>query len=185
MTCVVALRDGDRVIMGCDSVGVSGYSARNRSDPKVYRVGDMLIGFTTSYRMGQILGYSLRPAQPLEGVDLHEYMATHFVDVVREALKKGGATKVDNNVETCGDFLVAWRGRIFNVSSDFQVGESPDGYDAVGCGEEIARVSLYTSGLLIGMPTAQDRVALALATAAEFSIGVRAPFKFHDLEVPR
>lgn len=52
MTCVVALKHDGRVYMGADSAGVGGYSLQIRNDPKIYRVKDLLFGFTTSFRMG-------------------------------------------------------------------------------------------------------------------------------------
>ena len=52
MTCIVGLIDGRRVWMGGDSAGVSGLDITVRADAKVFRNGDFLIGFTSSFRMG-------------------------------------------------------------------------------------------------------------------------------------
>lgn len=90
MTCVVALKHEGIVHMGCDSAGVGGYSRANRVDPKIYRVGDMLIGFTTSFRMGQLLGYSLTLPRHHADVPVENYMATVFINAVRDCLKAGG-----------------------------------------------------------------------------------------------
>lgn len=87
MTCIVALKDEGRVVMGADSAGVGGYSRSNRMDPKIYRVGSMLIGFTTSFRMGQLLGYSLTLPHHHADVPIEKYMATSFITAVRDCLK--------------------------------------------------------------------------------------------------
>src|SRR5687767_7191450 len=112
MTCVIALRDGDEIYMGADSAGVSGTSLQIRKDPKIYRVratpGEMLVGYTTSFRMGQILGYSLTPPIYDPATPLERYMVTTFIDAVRDALKRGGVAKKDNEVESGGDFLIAY-----------------------------------------------------------------------------
>mgnify|MGYP001574858382 CR=1 FL=1 len=198
MTCVVALRDvAGRIVMGCDSAGVgSWYSLQNRSDRKIYRNGPCLFGFTSSFRMGQLLGYSLEvpkfyeadfPGLPLDAA-LQKFMVTKFVDAVRNCLKAGGYAAKDKEVETAGTFLVAFRGEIFQVCDDYQVSRHLENYAAVGCGFDLALGSLFTSdgwpaGSLGGNSTdeALTRVKLALAAAANFSAGVRGPFHFEEL----
>lgn len=172
MTCVVALKDNGKIYMGADSAGVAGLSIQTRKDPKIYKVGSMLIGFTSSFRMGQLLGYSLDVPDHDPRVPIEKYMATVFVDAIRTTLKEGGYTTVDNNEERGGTFIVAYQDRTFRIENDFQVGEVTDDYTAIGCGEDIALGSLYTS---VGQEP-NSRILLALEAAAKFSAGVRAPF---------
>jgi ATP-dependent protease HslVU (ClpYQ) peptidase subunit len=180
MTCVIALKLGNgRVLMGADSAGVAGHSLMTRVDPKIYKVGKMLIGFTTSFRMGQLLRYGLTPPKHHDDVPIERYMATEFVDAVRTCLKSGGYAKKENEVEQAGTFLVAYRGRIFQIESDYQVGEANDPFAAVGCGSDIALGSLYTSSAVTHDP--MERVTAALDAAARFSAGVRGPFVFEEL----
>lgn len=183
MTCIVAIRDQGSVLMGCDSAGVGGYARVNRVDPKIYRVGDMLIGFTTSFRMGQLLGYSLTLPKHHADVPIESYMATSFINAVRECLKAGGWAEKDKEQERGGTFLVGYRGRIFAIEGDYQVGERVEPYDAVGCGFDLALGSLHTSERL-GTYKARDRVQMALEAAAAFSAGVHGPFRFEELRAP-
>lgn len=185
MTCIVAITDGTRVIMGADSAGVSGLSLCNRKDRKIYKVGEMLIGFTSSFRMGQILGYKLI-LPPQHDLSIEEYMNTLFIDAVRDVLKLNGYSYISNNVESGGTFLVGYKNRIFKINSDFQVGESNSPYDAVGCGEDIALGSLFTTQevlvnsklpkVFLEIMPPRERIILALQAAEKFSAGVRAPF---------
>lgn len=177
MTCIVGLRDGEHVCIGGDSAGVAGLDLVVRADPKVFRNGEFLIGFTSSFRMGQILRYQLNPAPPPEGIAVEQYMATHFVDAVRECLKAGGFASKVNETESGGSFLVAYRGRLFEIDGDYQVGENLCGYAAVGCGSQVALGALYASQ---GMAP-HSRVLIALHAAEQFSAGVRAPFLVEDL----
>lgn len=179
MTCVVTLRHEGRIYMGCDSAGVGGYSRANRLDPKIYRVGDMLIGFTTSFRMGQLLGYSLTLPRHHADVSMETYMATAFITAVRDCLKAGGWAEKEKEQERGGTFLVAYKARIFSVFSDYQVGENAEPYAAVGCGEDLALGSLYTSASSAYSP--RERVELALRAAAAFSAGVHPPFRIEEL----
>ena len=84
MTCVVGLIGERKVLMGADSAGVSGLDLRTRADPKVFQLGGLLCGFTTSFRMGQLLRWKWQiPARP-EKQALDEYLATTMVDSIRQ-----------------------------------------------------------------------------------------------------
>src|ERR1035437_565586 len=123
--------------MGGDSAALDSYHCLTiRKDPKVFQNGPFLIGFTSSYRMGQILMDTTFPDPG--NMDEFEYMRTQFVDVARAELKDAGYVKVDNNREESGEFLVGFHGRIFDVQSDFQIGESSDPFLAVGQGSQEA-----------------------------------------------
>lgn len=174
MTCIVAITDGKTVTMGADSAGVGGYSLTPRKDPKIYEVGDFMFGFTSSFRMGQILGYSFSPPPVPECVDVDRYMRTSFIDAVRRALKDGGFSETQNGREHGGAFLVGFRGRVFKVESDFQVGESVFPFDACGCGEDIALGAMHS--MAEHSMVAEDKIRRALSAAQAFSAGVRAPF---------
>lgn len=183
MTCVVALRHEGVIYMGADSAGVGGwYNRQNRMDPKIYRVGAMLIGFTTSFRMGQLLGYSLTPPHHHPDVAIEKYMATTFINAVRDCLKLGGWAEMDKNQEKGGNFLVAYKGRIFEIQGDYQVAESADPFNAVGCGQDLALGALYATRE--GPPHVhppRDRVRIALEAAAAYSAGVHPPFRIEEL----
>ncbi|OFW63650.1 MAG: hypothetical protein A2Y74_04410, partial [Actinobacteria bacterium RBG_13_63_9] len=117
MTCVVGLVDKGSVCIGADSAGVQGWALTVRADEKVFRRGPFLMGFTTSFRMGQLLRYRLDvPDQA--GPDVPEFMATVFIDAVRECLKAGGWATVKDGNETGGGFLVGYRGRLFTIGND-------------------------------------------------------------------
>ena len=59
MTCIVGLVDDGKVYMGGDAASVDGYIVRTSALSKVFRNGPFLIGYSTSWRMGQILQYHL------------------------------------------------------------------------------------------------------------------------------
>lgn len=172
MTCIVGIANGKTVFIGGDSAGVGGLDIVVRRDPKVFRVGPYLIGYTSSFRMGQLLRFKLSIADQDPRHDDFQHMATAFIDSVRSTLKDNGYSTVSNNQETGGVFLVGYRGRLYRIDPDYHVGESADDYDAVGCGESFALGVLYATPKL---PT-PERIDLALTAAAHHSAGVRAPF---------
>lgn len=170
MTCIVGLVDNDTVWIGGDSAAISGLDLIVRKDPKVFKVGEFIMGFTTSFRMGQILMHGFTP--PTITGDLYKYMINEFIPALRNLFKDTGFLEVNSNREKGGTFLVGVRGRLFVVESDFQVGEPIDNFAAVGCGEQIAHGALYASKA----EKPAKRVKLALKAAERFSAGVRGPF---------
>lgn len=174
MTAVVGVQGPRGVWLGVDSLGSDDWCQQNRLDSKLFRRGPFLIGFTDSFRMGQLLRYSLDVPAIAPGMDLHEFMATTFIDSVRRCLKDGGFATKDKEQEEGGAFLVAVAGRLFDVAGDYQVGENAEGYAVAGSGYATALGSLETSGRLgVG---AHQRCLLALEAAARHSRGVRGPF---------
>ena len=97
MTAIVGLVHERAVHLGGDSAGVAGWSLTVRADSKVFTNGPYVMGFTTSFRMGQLLRYALQAPHP-EG-DLERFMATTFIDAVRRCLKDGGWAKKDSERE--------------------------------------------------------------------------------------
>jgi ATP-dependent protease HslVU (ClpYQ) peptidase subunit len=173
VTAIVGIVADDTVHIGGDSAGVSGWSLTVRADSKVFTNGPFVMGFTTSFRMGQLLRFALKVPEP-DG-DLEAFMATTFIDAVRETLKSGGWAKKDNEREEGGIFLVGVQGRLFSVQADYQVAEAVDGYAAIGCGQEIALGALYAT---TRSRSPQNRIKLALEAAERFSAGVRGPFAY-------
>lgn len=177
MACIVAIIDNGKIWMGGDSAGIAGQSLTPRKDPKVYIVDDFIFGFTTSFRMGQILGYRFKSPKHDTGVSIEEYLNTSFIDHIRELFKDCGYAHISNNTEQGGTFLVGYQGRLFRIESDYQVGENLHPYDAIGCGAEIALGSLYSTS---GDP--ESRIKIALGAAETFCTGVRQPFLIKHLE---
>jgi len=173
MTCIVGVAHKGKVYIGGDSAGVGGLDLVQRRDPKVFRNGDFVMGFCGSFRMGQVLAHRFTPPPLKVGQDLYAYMVTDFIDAARMAMKEAGFATVENGRESGGFFLVGIQGRIFNVQSDFQVGESIHDFDACGCGESFALGSLHETGKL----DPKVRVTKALQAAETFSAGVRGPFR--------
>ncbi len=179
MTCIVGLEDKGKVWIGGDSAGVGGYALTVRADRKVFQNGDFLFGFTTSFRMGQLLRYRFKPPRHHPDDDLEKFMTTDFVDGVRQCLKDYGYAHKEHDVERGGKFLVGFGGKLFCIQSDYQVAISAHPFQATGCGEDIALgAMLATKSAKV---SASERIVGALEAAQEFSAGVRAPFHIESI----
>ncbi len=182
MTCIVGLVSKNATYIGGDSAATSGWYLTVRSDSKVFRNGPFLFGFTTSFRMGQLIQHALVPP-PVPATSPEKFMATTFVDSIRQCLKDGGFAKKENDQEEGGAFLVAVKDRLFTIHEDYQVAEAQSGYSAVGCGRELAVGALFASGTTNAQP--RSRVLQALAAAEAHSAGVRGPFTVMNLQHPK
>jgi len=181
MTAVAAIADGlGNIYMGGDSAGVGGLRLTVRADSKVFINGNMILGFTSSYRMGNLLRYSFTPPEHPESMSVDVYMNTLFIDEVRKCFKDGGYIEIDKNTESGGTFMVGYKGELFIIHGDFQVGIPATQYHAVGCGMDLCLGVLhYTDDYDI---SPWDRITAALKAAESFSAGVRGPYTILSLE---
>lgn len=175
MTAIAGLVDNGKIYMGGDSAGSAGYFLQTRRDPKVFVTGDYIIGFTSSFRMGDLLRYSFKPPKAPAGPALDHFMRTKFIDALRKCLKDGGYASKTNETESAGTFLVGIAGRLFKVENDYQVAESADDYDACGSGQTAVLAAFYALNESLTLRP-QARVRIALEAAAKFNSGVRGPF---------
>ncbi len=177
MTCIVGIAHEGKVILGADSAGVGGLDKRIRRDRKVFKNGDLIFGFTSSFRMGQLLQYELSPPPLVEGQEPYAYAVKALAPAIRATLRNGGWASTVNGREEGGVFLVGFRGRLFRIDSDFQVGEGAEAFEAVGCGENYAMGAMHA---LHGADP-MTRLQAGLDAAAAFSAGVSGPFHFVEL----
>ena len=184
MTCIVALKHENKILLGGDAAASDDKSGLifSRTDPKVFKVGQYGIGFVDSFRMGQILQYNWNPPiyKPTSGYrNLDKFMRTKFVDSVKETFKEHGYGNQNPGSTEDGDeggvFLIAVQGagRIFSMDADFHIGEADVNYMAEGAGQDLALGSLYSTGMV---KTPRKRVRMALEAAAKFNMTVRPPF---------
>lgn len=177
MTCIVGIVTKDDVYIGGDSAGVAGLNITVRKDPKVFRNGPAVFGFTDSFRMGQLLRFNCEIPEKIEKMDPYDWVCNHLVPEFRHSLKEGGFAKVEDNVEHGGTFLLGAYGRLFEIDSDFQVGEPVDNYAAIGCGADFALGALAMTDDLAPM----ERIVDVLNVATKFSGGVRPPYRILKL----
>jgi hypothetical protein len=183
MTCIVALINENKVFLGGDAAASDDKSGLifQRTDPKVFKVGQFGIGFVDSFRMGQILQYSWTPPiyKPTAGYrNLDKFLRTRFVESIKEAFKEHGYGNQNPGTEDGdegGIFIITVQGagRIFTMDSDFHIGEADVQYMAEGAGQELALGSLYSTAQI---KTPRKRVRMALEAATKFNMSVRPPF---------
>lgn len=177
MTVIAGLVAPDKsIIMGGDSAGVAGLDMALVAEPKVFTNGDFLIGFTSSFRMGDLLRYADLPTyHQEEEASSHRFMVVKFVPAIRTLLKDGGYMSVDKHREEGGTFLVGFSGSLFGIWDDLQAASSSYGMLAIGCGGQVAlgaMIAMKASGMALD----ESLVEVALKASETASAGVRSPF---------
>ncbi|MFD0587695.1 hypothetical protein ACFQZE_06745 [Paenibacillus sp. GCM10027627] len=179
MTCIVGLVYRGVTYIGGDSLGSNGHSKTVRADKKVFHLKDInnaVIGYTSSFRMGQLLMYGtglIDSRDEFQGKLNHEYLVTKFIPNVIKLFEEGGYMKIENGKKQGGHFLFGYKDKLYQIESDYQVGESILGYDACGSGEEFALGSLHSTAKI------EDpliRIRMALQAASQFSVGCAPPY---------
>ena len=180
MTCVVGMFKDHKVYLGADSASISGWDSLDRLDGKIFQKGELLIAFTSSFRMGQLIRYKFNPPECPKKMDDHEYMCTLFVDELRKTLSNGGFAKKENGVESAGSFLIAYHSKLFQIDDDYQV-IRVDSFTADGCGRMPALGAMFAASELGLEP--REILEMGLRAAVKYNIGVKQPFTiFCDCE---
>jgi ATP-dependent protease HslVU (ClpYQ) peptidase subunit len=178
LTCIVGLEAEGRVVVGADSLVAHGNLHFRRSGGKLFKNGGLIMGASGSARLGQLLHYSLK-VPPIPERGLERWLATTFMEAVRECLGEGGFRKVDSEQEglNTSSFVLGIRDRLYRVDSDFQLNRT-GGYLAMGSGQQVAMGALHALQGSPGSPRA--RVRRALVAAAAHVTTVRGPFSIYQ-----
>jgi ATP-dependent protease HslVU (ClpYQ) peptidase subunit len=176
MTAIVAIKDETGVHLGADSLVTCAYTASEKVEPKICRVGELLVGCAGDCRAADVFSGMVLPSR-VEGETDYQYLTGRFVGTLQTVLEKGGCLREVRGGSYRWDcqILVALRGNLFSIGIGFAVCERP-AFTAIGSGKEVALGSLHTTGLY-DIPT-RERLRLALRAAADQTPYVSAPFVF-------
>lgn len=176
MTCIVGYIDkiSGNIIFGGDSAGVQESSVRKLENEKVFTKGDMIFGYVGSYRIGQLVQYSLIIPQNKEANPV-EYLINKFIPELQKCIEKGKC------LDDSWELMLGYKQKLYHIFDNFQIGIIRENFNACGCGEK------YAIGALRSLEdskrlTAEDKVAKVLKIAEEFSSGVKSPFIILTLE---
>lgn len=169
MTCIVGLEYKNKVFLGGDIQGTGGNNKVVHTQPKVFHKKDLVFGYTTSYRFGQILEHNLvNPVIPEKDEEIYKWLVTVLVPDIKTILKS-------NDYSEGGNCLIGIRGQLWDMQNDFSVLRSVRGFGSVGSGYEYAMGSISTS-LNKAKPTsetiAKNIIKNAILTAGTFSPSV-------------
>ena len=177
MTTIVGIETPEGVMIGADSM------ARFDEDwgmvcdfDKVWRLGDVVIGFCGGFRTGQVLRYYLtmplrKPEQTIE-----EWLCTTFVDELRDSFGQAGISNGDAE----WSILIGIEKQLYIYDGNMAALRASTGYVAQGSGQLWALGSLHTTAIVNGTGQVnifpEARIQMALASAAMYHSGTKEPF---------
>lgn len=185
MTCVLGIQQPEGCYIAADSASATEHYSDVSVAPKLFtpvNVPEIIIGGTDSWRMLQLLQYQL-VMPPFEDFPSEHRYVYELVERARSLMRAGGYSEVKDSVEKGGNFLVAFRGQLFDISSDFHVSQYRSGLYACGSG------FYYALGAMqMGRHIYMDRTAFLQkvleATSTFQPAYVREPFLVRFQPVP-
>lgn len=186
MTCVVGIEHKSGVWIGADSATVADdFDIAISAIDKVFFMNEqktMLVGFSGSWRAGQIVQHCMSvPEHNLQKSD-EMWLVNEFVHTLRESLREHGCMKTESGEDSSvGDFLVGYRGKLWNIQDDYQISRYTTNYAAIGCGSKYALGALaYLTEHKQNM-TPREMIKAALEATTRHNAAVQPPYKILQL----
>ena len=177
MTCIIGLEHEGKVYVGGDSATGNGWGLRTAAMPKVFRLGELLVGFTDTWRFGQLIQYSLTLPQR-DGEDSDErYLIATVIPALHTTLKDHGYVTTEDSRESGGSAIVGYRGRVYELSPNFGLTTFADKFAAVGVGWMFAEGAM----LALEQLPPKERILKALDIVGRCADGVLPPYGVMEL----
>lgn len=159
MTCIVAFKtiEGNSVIAG-DFMASNGHHFRKVATSKVFLKSDKCaIGYTSSFRMGQILEHYWSLPARVEDQDVDSYVNVDIIESLRATFSAYGYGLKTSNGTTIedigGTFLLLYEDRIYEIQCNYSALDYESGIVAVGSGMDAALGALFSL-----LPVSNDNV---------------------------
>ena len=137
MTVIVGIRDNGKVYMGSDRSASDGDTILQMTTPKIFRVGNFLIGYSGSQGLG-VMSKHLR-CWNTEPEDIERFLRVDFVKEFKGLREEIGGSDDDH-----ASWLIAYNTYLYEVDTEsFSV--FPFDYTAIGSGSAVALGSLYST----------------------------------------
>ena len=173
MSCVIGLVDEGDIYIGADGFATTEDGERRPIfADKILRNKSYLIGYTGSIRTGQILdSHNFDPPDDIK--DLPESLREHLYAKGCVATTDGGLS-----MQTC-NFLIGFKGHLYEILMDFQLNEVLGNFTAIGSGGAYAMGAMYVVEKTSIEPL--KKLEYGLLAASEFHTSCGPPFSFDKL----
>lgn len=170
MTCIVGINTGSKIIIAGDRLGSNGFTYSQYHE-KVFAKNNFIFGVAGCYRVMQLIKHKFVIPKMNVGQEVDNYIYNDFTDAFIRLIRENNcAIKKDNidSMEAC--LLFGFKGKLYQMSSNFQILSNCRGYDAIGSGCYHAMSSLYSTNDLNITP--EERLKKAIICASEFVASV-------------
>lgn len=151
MTCIVGIEAQELgnpcIVMGADRICYGWEESYDSTESKIvnFVLGqtNIFVGYTSSFRFGQIIKYHFIPPRPKEELrremELLRYLHKDFVPALRRTLEQQNFSEIKDNVsDSDSTALIGIAGRIFCLQHDYSILRSTRGYYSIGSGAPYA-----------------------------------------------
>jgi len=181
MTCIIGYKQDDKVWVGADSCASTDnyrFSARTK---KLIRKDNMLIGSAGSYRQINLIKHELVIPPHPKNMSTDRYINILLVNALRSCFAKAGFSKIESNQEEFdGSLLVGYRGRLFELCTDFQILENYKPYAAVGSATELSLGALHVLNTTKDL-TPRQKLYRVFRAASTHDNRVKPPFHIRSI----
>lgn len=188
MTCIIGYVDtkGNGHMVG-DSAGtnVTYHSRIDLHSAKIFEKCGMLIGYTTSFRMGQILEHCLEFPDRTAGLTDFEYLIRQLVPAIRKVFVE--EKYIQDTDKQGGNFIIVWKGAVYEIQGDFSVFNHSRGFASCGSGNSHAQgfIEACRSYGIMSDDAVEDVLRNAIMAISNHNITVsgRVDYLYHPLPV--
>lgn len=181
MTCIIAIKHENGVLMGADSLVTTGDECTVLKQKKIFKKGKYLIGVCGRLRTTSILLGANAPPEINNGnKTTYKFMIREFMPWLRKTMSEAGfERKKDEVKEMVGSWLiVAIDNEIYHIDTDYSLYQSQLDFSVEGSGAPYAKGVLYQNKNI----NVKEKIKKALEAAEYFSAGVRRPFYYINLK---
>jgi ATP-dependent protease HslVU (ClpYQ) peptidase subunit len=175
MTAIIMVKDdkGNMVMAGDRQVSSRGFITKTQ--PKIMnKEGVFLVG-SSGYLKGLNIIEHMDIPPEIVSQDPDQYIMVQLTGALRYAFRSSGQLEDDHGMEnTYQTFVVAYKGRFYEIGGDLSVNKVQKDFTATGSGRELATGALYALDD-VDVPI-EEKALRAIRAAAEYDAGVSHPF---------
>ena len=179
MTCIVAFKTKLGTVVAGDLLGSNLYTKHLYSKSKVFSNSGYTMGYTYTFRFGQLMEYKLKPIYPSPNdTDLTAFLVNNFIPAVLKVMETNKHLDNPGTEASSGTAIVEVKNRIFVLQSDLAILEH-DKFASVGCGKDMAEAIMLFHKPWNKVKTYEDIekfLTKLFKTVSEISCGVSKEF---------
>lgn len=156
MTCIIAFTNGEQSFIAGDKLGSNGFTKSIQTEPKVFekkfiKIADdglnrtesvLAMGYTSSFRMGQLLTYNLNLPDQKANQTFAQYLVLEVIPLIRKLFKEEWGARDTTQDIGGGQFIILHDHVIYEVQGDFSVLQPKTQITSVGSGTYHAIASM-------------------------------------------
>ena len=166
MTVIIGLKSSNKIYIGADSAITANNLQSELIEPKVFRVGNILLAQSGLHRAGQLIQYNMKKLPPDKSNNPTKYLVTQLVPAIRHALN---LKDEEENLTEFG-MVIGYKKRLFQVDGALCIYEVNREFVVDGSGGDIAIGVMEATSSDIMQSTPIERVKLAIAIACKYNI---------------